>query len=381
MKRLAIVSTHPIQYNAPMFRTIAADGIMDLHVFYSKQAEEFRFDKDFGQDVEWDIPLTDGYVHSSFAASTGAGQRALIAAIEAFKPDAVLVFGWNFPGHWPVMKHFKGRCAIWFRGDSTLLDPMPLWKRLLRRAWLWHVYRHIDTAFYVGQANKRYYEWCGLQPEQLVHAPHAVDNAFFMRDDEGRCQEAMILRGELGIDAEAVVFLFVGKLEAKKQPVELLNAFTAFQQNAPENDSHLVFIGSGILSSTIDSEARVNRNVHYLGFQNQSQMPMFYRLGDVVCLPSRGPGETWGLAINEAMACGCSALVSDRVGCAEDLVARLNPEAIVDSADYSTWPNALFKQYERIAQNRESSRKDCRAFIQPFAFSSILAALKTQWHG
>ena len=289
MKRLAIVSTHPIQYNAPLFRTIAADGSMDLHVFYSKQAEEVRFDKDFGQNVEWDIPLTDGYVHSSYAASTGKGQRALIAAIEEFKPDAVLVFGWNFPGHWPVMKHFKGRCSVWFRGDSTLLDPMPLWKRLLRRAWLRHIYQHIDTAFYVGQANKRYYEWCGLKPEQLVHAPHAVDNAFFMRDDESRSREAKELREKLGIGANALVFLFVGKLEAKKQPVELLNAFTAFQQNTPENDSHLVFIGSGILSSTIDSEARVNRNVHYLGFQNQSQMPMFYRLGDVGRLPSRGP--------------------------------------------------------------------------------------------
>ena len=149
----------------------------------------------------------------------------------------------------------------------------------------------------------------------------------------------------------------------------------------PPNNSHLVFIGSGILSSTIESEAHVNQNVHYLGFQNQSQMPMFYRLGDVVCLPSRGPRETWGLAINEAMACGCSALVSDRVGCAEDLVAPLNPHAIVGSTDYSTWPKAFYKQCERLTQNRESSRMECRAFIQPFAYPSILAALKTQWHG
>lgn len=379
MKRLAIVSTHPIQYNAPLFRTIAADGSMDLHVFYSKQAEEVRFDKDFGQDVEWDIPLTDGYAHSSYAASTRTGQRVLIAAIEGFKPDAVLVFGWNFPGHWPVMKHFKVRCAVWFRGDSTLLDPMPLWKRLLRRAWLRHVYRHIDTAFYVGQANKRYYEWCGLQPEQLVHAPHAVDNAFFMRDDKGRCQEAMILRGELGIDAEAVVFLFVGKLEALKQPLELARAFRAMLESNPGINGHLVFIGSGALQTELNKIIETSDRVHAVGFKNQSQMPVWYRVGDAVALVSTT--ETWGLAINEAMACGCSALMSDRVGCAEDLVAPLNPDAIVGSTDFSTWPNALFKQYERIALNREYSRKECRAFIQPFAYSSILAALKTQWHG
>jgi len=49
-------------------------------------------------------------------------------------------------------------------------------------------------------------------------------------------------------------------------------------------------------------------------------MPIWYRVADVFCLPSRGPGETWGLAVNEALACGCSVIVSDRVGCAEDLV-------------------------------------------------------------
>lgn len=379
MKRLAIVSTHPIQYNAPLFRTIAADGSMDLHVFYSKQAEEVRFDKDFGQNVEWDIPLTDGYVHSSYAASTGEGQRALIAAIEAFKPDAVLVFGWNFPGHWPVMKHFKGRCAVWFRGDSTLLDPMPLWKRLLRRAWLHYVYRHIDTAFYVGQANKRYYEWCGLKPNQLVHAPHAVDNAFFKRDDASRCQEAMKVREKLGIGADAVVFLFVGKLEALKQPLELARAFGAMLESNPGTNAHLVFIGSGALQAELNNIIEIGNRLHAVGFKNQSQMPVWYRVGDAIALVSTT--ETWGLAINEAMACGCSALVSDRVGCAEDLVAPLNPDAIVGSTDYSTWPNALFKHYERIAQNRESSQMECRAFIQPFAYSSILAALKAQWHG
>jgi len=56
-----------------------------------------------------------------------------------------------------------------------------------------------------------------------------------------------------------------------------------------------------------------------LPFQNQTRMPVVYRLGDLVILPSAF-GETWGLAVNEAMACGRPALVSNRVGCAADLV-------------------------------------------------------------
>ena len=49
-------------------------------------------------------------------------------------------------------------------------------------------------------------------------------------------------------------------------------------------------------------------------------MPEVYALADLVVLPSKGPGETWGLAINEAMAAGKAVLVSDACGCAEDLV-------------------------------------------------------------
>ena len=49
-------------------------------------------------------------------------------------------------------------------------------------------------------------------------------------------------------------------------------------------------------------------------------MPIVYRLGDVFVLPSKGPIETWGLSVNEAMACSRAIIVSDRCGCGVDLV-------------------------------------------------------------
>jgi glycosyltransferase involved in cell wall biosynthesis len=78
------------------------------------------------------------------------------------------------------------------------------------------------------------------------------------------------------------------------------------------------------MEEELRGRAEENAHVHFLGFQNQSRMPVVYRLGDVFVLPSRGPGETWGLAVNEAMACGRPVVVTDRVGCAPDLV---EPEA------------------------------------------------------
>ena len=62
----------------------------------------------------------------------------------------------------------------------------------------------------------------------------------------------------------------------------------------------------------------MNKNIHFFDFKNQSQMPAIYQACDLFCLPS--VSETWGLAVNEAMAASKAILVSDQVGCAVDLV-------------------------------------------------------------
>jgi glycosyltransferase involved in cell wall biosynthesis len=60
--------------------------------------------------------------------------------------------------------------------------------------------------------------------------------------------------------------------------------------------------------------------VVFVPFRNQSAMPLVYRTGDVLVLPSRGRYETWGLAVNEAACCGLPAIVSSHVGCGPDLI-------------------------------------------------------------
>ena len=371
MKHLAILSTHPIQYNAPLFRIIAADTDIELKVFYSKVTEEVHFDKDFGQEVSWDIPLTEGYEHASYEASTKAGLTDMLGAMDGFRPDAVLVFGWNFPGHFATMKHFKGRVPVWFRGDSTLLDPLPFWKRWVRQAWLTYVYRHIDKAFYVGQANLRYFRWCGLQESQLVYAPHAVDNDIVMANDAERTAAALEIRKELGISETAMVFLFVGKLEALKQPMQLARAFSEFVQSNPELDCHLVLVGSGILKDELHRFSNAHVRIHPVGFQNQSQMPVWYRVGDVLCLVSTT--ETWGLAVNEAMACGSAAIVSDRVGCGEDLISPVTGHTIGYGA-FPSWPEVL-----KNAAHRPSERPAIQHHIKAWSYEAIIQSLGAAW--
>jgi glycosyltransferase involved in cell wall biosynthesis len=131
-------------------------------------------------------------------------------------------------------------------------------------------------------------------------------------------QQARDWRARLEIRSEQKVLLFAGKFEAKKRPVDLMEA----ELRIPAENVVLVLVGAGELHAEIDRIAAAHpQRFRVLPFQNQSRMPIVYRLGDLVVLFS-GYGETWGLAVNEALACGRPVLVSDRVGCAADVVDR-----------------------------------------------------------
>ncbi len=326
-RRLAIVTTHPIQYNAPLFKCLGERGIIEIMVFYTwgEAVQQDKYDPGFGVNVNWDVPVLQGYNYR-FPENTakrkgsdhflGIDNPGIVEEIDAWKPDALLVYGWNFKSHLKLMVHYKGRIPVLFRGDSTCLDDRGIgWVRV-RMFGLRAIYHYIDIAFYAGTDNKAYFKKACVNDLKLVAAPHAVDNSFFEDPDGAYERRASEWRMQLGIEENAVVFLFAGKLEKKKSPSLLLDVFRS--GGFPER-SHLVFAGSGKLESSLRSGAGDER-VHFIGFQNQSAMPVTYRIGDVFILPSGGPGETWGLAINEAMACGRPAIASDKCGGTADLI-------------------------------------------------------------
>jgi len=87
-----------------------------------------------------------------------------------------------------------------------------------------------------------------------------------------------------------------------------------------KSNAHLLFTGNGILEKELKQLSNNHSGIHFIDFQNQSALPAYYQACDLFCLPSQGPGETWGLAINEAMACGKAVLGSDKVGCVKDMI-------------------------------------------------------------
>jgi glycosyltransferase involved in cell wall biosynthesis len=327
MKKLAIITTHPIQYYAPVFKLLQQRGKINIKVFYTWGDDTpNRHDPGFNRSIAWDVPLLDGYAYQWIKNTAdnpgshhykGIVNPGLIEDINNFGPNALLIIGWAYDSHLKAIRYFSKKLPVYFRGDSHLLDERSGFKSILKTIFLMWVYKHISHAFYVGVNNKAYYKKYGLSDAQLTFAPHAVDNKRFAAP---RTAEADELRKTLGIPDSAVLILFAAKYEAKKSPLLLLNAFIALN----DLNTHILFIGNGELESALKQHAATHQRIHFMDFVNQAYMPIVYQAANIFCLPSGGPNESWGLAVNEAMACGKAIIVSDKCGCAANLVTEQN---------------------------------------------------------
>lgn len=325
--RLAVVLSHPTQYYSPWFRWLRAHTALTFRVFYLWDFGVTRQrDPGFGTSIKWDVDLLDGY-DSEFVPNTapdpgthhfqGLRNPELPSRLAAWRPDAVLTFGYNWASHLRAI--FWARCRgvpLLFRGDSHFLGRNHI--GVIRRTILRVLYAQFAGFLPVGIANHEYFTALHVPPRKLFFSPHSVNDAFFEPSRVEYRQTAAALREQLQIPAAWRVVLFAGKLVNEKGPRELLEAFLGL---SPPNAA-LVFVGDGPEKPTLAEIARSDptASVHFLPFANQSEMPARYLLGDIFTLPSRGLYETWGLAVNEAMHMGLPALVSNRVGCQRDLV-------------------------------------------------------------
>jgi glycosyltransferase involved in cell wall biosynthesis len=379
MNRLAIITTHPIQYNAPWFRLLAERGV-GVKVFYTwSQSEKPQVDNGFGRQVQWNIPLLEGY-DFEFVSNlspdpglhhfNGIFNPELITTIERFNPDVVLVFGWNYRSHLLCLRHFKNKIPIWFRGDSTLLDERLGIKKWGRRLFLRWVYRNVDRALYVGKANKAYFRAHGMGEDRLSFIPHAIDNERFGRTCPEIAERVAAWRHELGFEPEHFVLLFAGKMELKKNPFFMLQLASKLK----DARFRFLMVGNGVLEEQLKQEAGNDDRIVFLDFQNQQEMTLVYRLANLFILPSNGPGETWGLAVNEAMATGIPVLVSRKAGCAVDLVNSETGYSF-EPGDTDACSGFILRLYGNEVLRTQMSRHG-KELIAQYSFNNIITGIE-----
>ena len=384
--RVAFLVSHPIQYYVPLYRRLVEQGGFEVRVFYTWHGGQSAvLDRGFGKTFAWDIPLTEGYpfeVVPNVAREPGThhfwGLRnpELLSRVLAWRPDVVHLTGYSYASHLSALRGLARRgVPVLFRGDSHLLDGRRGWKWWLTRAALRRIY-HWPAAFLcVGQANRAYYQACGVPTEKLFACPHSIEVDRFAEPREQWEAEAARWRSELGVRAGERVLLFAGKFEPKKRPLELMQAFL----HAASPECRLLMLGDGPLGDQVRSLAQQQpARLLTLPFQNQSRMPAVYRLGDVFVLPSAF-AETWGLAVNEALACGRPVLVSDRVGCAADVVIPGFNGMVFRHDDWHHFGECLREMDRRtdFFSDRVRLAADARRFDIAVTAAGMTAAVKS----
>jgi glycosyltransferase involved in cell wall biosynthesis len=385
--RLAIVATHPIQYFSPWFQRLAARGDLSVRVFYLWDfGVRSRQDPGFQQAIVWDVPMLSGYDHEFVPNRSpwrgthrfvGLWNPDLPERLLAFRPHAILMFGYNYATLMRLVLSRKLRdIPMLFRGDSHRIVARHGWRERWRRLLIGRVFKRFCGFLYVGAANRDYFTYHGVPEQKLFHAPHAVDNDRFIQETAIAQVKGDELRRSLGVPAEGPVVLFAGKFERKKRPLDLLRAFIA----ADVRGTSLLFVGAGELEADLRAHASGRSDVYFAPFQNQTMMPAVYCAADVMVLPSYGSGETWGLAVNEAMCMARAVIVSEHVGCARDLVLPERTGLVFTAGDVAALTACLrtaLADMGRLRQWGASARELVKKFTYEEATIGLLSALSS----
>jgi glycosyltransferase involved in cell wall biosynthesis len=381
--RLTIVQTHPVQYLAPWFRYLAANcREIDVTVLYASRPRAEQQGTGFDRAFEWDTPLFDGYKwtlvrESRPGDSFGTGNyRALDvkeigAALDATNPDVVLVPGWYSVTLTRAIVWARTRgIPVLYRGDTNDHTAPSGWRRPLWHAKTCALLASYSAFLSVGRRSRQFLLSHGAQSTRIFASPHAVDNSCFAAAAAAHLEPPAraAARARLGAAHQDFVVLFAGKLETRKRPLDAVRAVGSLGP-----DALLAIAGSGPLEHEVRSEAaRLGVRLAPLGFVNQSELGEVYAAADCLTLPSASH-ESWGLVVNEAMATGLPAVVSDHVGCGPDLVVAGETGEVHRTGDADDLAAALARV--RDAGGRSTFDDACRDRAKSYGFSAASTGL------
>jgi glycosyltransferase involved in cell wall biosynthesis len=349
---LAILTTHPIQYQVPLWKALAKDGSVPFEVWYmSDHATRPSFDSGFKQTFGWDLDMLEGYP-SRFLKTNHNHDVSRFSRLRLTEPlgdllrqkkvKALWIQGWQVAAYWQaVWQANQAGIPVWLRGESNDLAVTSPLKKPLKRIALGKLFIRVSEFLYIGEANRRLYQQYGIAPQRLHPAYYCVDNERFSRQADILRPTRKQLRREWKIPDDSFCVLFAGKFIPKKRPLDIVAAVSLLNASNSKPPLHLLFAGSGELGAELrracsvvcdeegngldqDSSADTGKPLaSFVGFLNQVEISKAYVAADCLVLPS-DQRETWGLVVNEAMASGLPCIVSDACGCCEDLITAIN---------------------------------------------------------
>jgi glycosyltransferase involved in cell wall biosynthesis len=389
--RLAYLVTHPIQYQAPLLRLVAAQPDIDLTAFFATDFSARAFKAhDFGQQIAWDVPLLEGYRHHVLPRLGRPAPEGVEPMLTFWNPlsrgigaaldrgfDALWIHGYARWHHWCAIAAAKRRgIKVLLRDEATPISAQrSTAKTIAKRGFFAGLRAGVDAFLAIGTLNRRYYEQNGVDPRRIFLVPYAVDNAHFRKGAEDAARRRETLRAELELEPGRPIVLTCGKLIERKRPLQLLEAFARIHREPALRRPYLLYAGDGPLRAELEhcAAAQAPGAVKVLGFVPQSQLPQSYDLCDAFVLPSGQ--EAWGLVVNEVMCAGRAVICSDMVGCAPDLVRPGENGAIFRTDDIGALAQAL-REVLQDPRRLQAMGEASRAIIDRWSFAEDIAGLR-----
>jgi len=321
--RVAIIVTHPIQHFVGFYRALAAHPALDVHVLFGMPlGVQSYFDVGMQTEIAWKMNLLEGY-SSEFLEEVEPGRqssvtkpntRGLGARLDAFAPDAVLIYGYaQMNALRAIAWCRKRKVPLMLISDSERAARNAPVREAIKRLTIPMIYRRVDAFLSVGDNNEAYYRYYGAPAARIFRSPFTIDEGAFgeamARRDEARAE----LRERLGLSLASRVMLYVGKLYPGKRPADLVAAMASLKRDGHDRDLHVVVAGNGEQYEDLRRTAESDRlNMHFLGFVNVDLLPDLYAAADALVVPSEV--DRHPLVCSEAAFMSLPMIISDRVG-------------------------------------------------------------------
>jgi glycosyltransferase involved in cell wall biosynthesis len=347
--KLAILSSHPTQYHAPLYREIAATGAVELTVLYcSTLGLRPRYEPRVKATVAWDVPLVAGHRHR-FLLNLGRAHwppplarinPGLIGRLWQGRYDVVLIQGYAQLTDWLALAAAKtAGMKVILRGEATPGAPGRFAARPLKRWAIVSMIRSADRVLYSCTGNRAWFEVHGAQRARMALIPCAVDNPFF------RAQRASILAGpltpkqRLGLEEKVLYVVSVAKMIPRKRLYDLVIAVSRLQSDGLP--AGLILVGSGPererLASMVQELAL--RDAHLVGWASQRMVCAYNAAADVFALTSEyDPSPK---ALSEALLFGLPVVCTEAIGTAGDLAVDGENGYLVPVGDVEALTNRL----------------------------------------
>jgi 1,2-diacylglycerol 3-alpha-glucosyltransferase len=336
-RRLVIITEIISPYRIPLFNALSERSDVDLHVIFLAETDpELRQWQIYKNEIKFSYKVLPSW-RKRVGAHNVLLNFGVTRALRKARPDVILCGGYNYPASWEALFWARIRRVPFYLWSESHAQELRKRRPLVEFAKGKFLFQ--CSGFVVpGKVAREYLLTHKIRQDAIFTAVNAVDSEWFAAAAAIARKDAAQVRTEFELPAR--YFLFVGRLVPEKGVFELLSAYAKLDASL-RREVGLVFVGDGVCREELEKQAALISPgaIRFPGFVQRERLPVYYGLAEMIVLPTYT--DTWGLVVNEAMACGLPVILSRAAGCSSDLIVEGWNGYVIPSQDGDSLARAM----------------------------------------